>query len=155
MTEDRIIFTDAYIERSDKETEEMIAEEKIDFLNQSMRYLKNNVKEFIYIESSHFDQLGVDSLCMEVDDVFGTYDVMLGLKLQKKYEKGIKSFLEEALQGEGTKFDLIFDQKDGLWNVNYTLDYSPGFREDMTLSDAFTLIYDFLSHLMKYVSKER
>lgn len=155
MAENQINLADAYIERCDKETEEMIAEEKFEFLSQSIQFLKNRKNEFIYLESNSFEKLGVDSLCMEVDDVFGTYDVMLGLKLQKKFEKAIKTFLEETLQGEDTKFDLIFDQKDGLWNLNYTLNYSPGFSEEMTLGESFKLISDFLSHLIESVKEDR
>src|SRR3954452_8936082 len=80
-------FADAYIERCDKETENMLKNESSSFLTQPLDYLKMHKNEFIYLESNWFDLIGVEAVSLEADDVFGTYDVMLGLKLQKKFEK--------------------------------------------------------------------
>ncbi|MDQ1145791.1 hypothetical protein QE429_002618 [Bacillus sp. SORGH_AS 510] len=144
-------FSDAYIERCDKETENMIKIETEAFLSQALTYLKKNKKEFIYLESKWFDEIGVEAISLEVDDVFATYDVMLGLKLQKKFDKSIRSYLDTNLQGKDAKFDLMFSQEDGLWNLNFTLNYVEGFKEEMPLSEAFKLIYQFLFKLVDTV----
>ncbi|MEK4147921.1 branched-chain amino acid aminotransferase [Robertmurraya sp. FSL W8-0741] len=145
------MMEDVYIERSDKETEEFIAEESSAFLETKINYLKEHKNEFIYFETSELTEIGVDSLSIEVDDVFATYDVMLGLKLAKKQDSAIRAFLDQELNGNDIKYDLMFDQGDGLWNVNFTLDYVSGFMEDMTLASALRLIIDFLTRLVKFV----
>jgi hypothetical protein len=146
-----IQFTDVYIERCSKESETMISNETVEFLSHPLVYLKEHKEEFIYLESNTFEQIRVDAVSIEADDVFGTYDVMLGLKLQKKVEKMLKEKLETSLLGEGAKFDLIFSQDDGLWNLNFALDYVDGFQENITFGEAFQLIYQFLSDLVEAV----
>jgi hypothetical protein len=148
-------FEDAYIERSEKELENMIAEESSTFLNQPIDYLKHHKNEFIYIESSWFDIIGVDAVSLEMDDLFGVYDVMLGLKLQKKYEKALKANLKNQLAGDEANFDLMFNAPDGLWNLNFALNYVEGFKEDMSLSEAYSLIYAFLFKLVEAVEEEK
>lgn len=143
-------FSDAYIERSDKESEEVIGEERQAFLEQPLEYLKKHMNEFIYLESNWFEIIGVDAVSLEVDDLFGTYDVMLGLKLQKKYEAAIRLFLKDNL-GDEEKFDLMFSLDDGLWNLNFDLDSVEGFSETITLGDAFRIIYQFLFRLVEAV----
>lgn len=143
-------FTDAYIERSDKESEEVIGEEGQAFLEQPLDYLKKHMNEFIYLESNWFEIIGVDAVSLEVDDLFGTYDVMLGLKLQKKYEAAIRLFLKDNL-GDEEKFDLMFSLDDGLWNLNFDLDSVEGFSETITLGEAFRIIYQFLFRLVEAV----
>lgn len=147
-------FEDAYIERSEKELENMIAEETPTFLNQPIAYLKEHKNEFIYMESNWFDIIGVDAISLELDDLFGVYDVMLGLKLQKKYDKALKMHLKKDLSGDDANFDLMFNAPDGLWNLNFALNYVDGFKEDMSLSDAYSLIYEFLFKLVKTVEEE-
>lgn len=147
-------FLDAYIERSDKESEEVIQVEDESFLKQPIGYLKKQMNEFIYLESNWFELIGVDAISLEVDDVFGTYDVMLGLKLQKKLESLIKAALNESLQDEA-KFDLMFSSDDGLWNLNFDLDSVEGFKEDMTIGEAFQLIYQFLFKLVAAVEENK
>ncbi|WML39905.1 branched-chain amino acid aminotransferase [Neobacillus sp. OS1-2] len=149
--DDSTRFADAYIERCDKETENMIKNETSAFLTESLNYLKKHKNEFVYLESKWFDLVNVDSLSMEADDVFGTYDVMLGLKLQKKFEMVIKEQLNANLHGDEAKFDLIFSHEDGLWNLNFALNYVEGFNEDMTMNEAFQLIYHFLFKLVDAV----
>jgi hypothetical protein len=145
-------FVDAYIERSDKESEEVIGEEGHAFLDQPLQYLKKHMNEFIYLESNWFEIIGVDAVSLEVDDLFGTYDVMLGLKLQKKFESSIKMFLTDEL-GSDEKFDLMFSLDDGLWNLNFDLDSVAGFSEALTLGEAFRLIYQFLFRLADAVEE--
>ena len=146
-------FSNAYIERCSKETETMIANESSSFLNQPIIYLKEHKNEFIYVESALFDDIGVEGISLEVDDVFGTYDVMLGLKLQKKFDKVLREHLNSSLDGYDSKFDLMFSQDDGLWDLNFALNYVAGFQEDMSIGDAFQLIHHFLFNLVEAVKK--
>ncbi len=148
-------FADAYIERCDKETENMIKNESSSFLAQRLDYLKKHKNEFIYLESIWFDLIGVEAISVEADDVFGTYDVMLGLKLQKKFEKTLKENLNSLLHGDEAKFDLMFSLEDGLWNLNFALNYVEGFQEEITVGEAFQLIYRFLFQLVEAVEGER
>ena len=48
-------FRDVYIERCDKETEELLAEESSTFMQQPIDYFKNHGNEFIYVESEWFN----------------------------------------------------------------------------------------------------
>lgn len=146
-----LTFANLYIERCDKETENFLSEEGQSFLEKSINYLMINKNEFVYFEGSPFHELGIDGLSFEVDDVFGTYNVMLGLKLQKKREGEMKAYLNEELSGDGIKYSLLFDQNDGLWNVNFTLNYVQGFAEDMSFLEGFTLIYHFLVKFIESV----
>jgi hypothetical protein len=148
-------FENAYIERCDKETENMIALESSTFLNQPLDYLKKHKNEFIYIESAWFEVIAVEAVSLEADDVFGTYDVMLGLKLQKKHENTIKEYLNNNLNSNEAKFDLIFSRDDGLWNLNFALNYAEGFKEGMSISEAFQLIYRFLFVMEVEVEEKR
>jgi hypothetical protein len=145
------LFEGAYIERCSKETENMIAQESSTFLNQPLSYLRKHKSEFIYLESTVFEPIGVDAVSLETDDVFGTYDVMLGIKLQKKYEPAIKDYLNSHLDGDEAKFDLMFSGDDGLWNLNFALNYVAGYSEDLSLNDAFSLISRFLTNLVSAV----
>jgi hypothetical protein len=146
-------FSNAYIERCSKETETMISIESTSFLNQPIKYLKEHKNEFIYLESILFEEIGVEGISLEADDVFGTYDVMLGLKLQKKFDPLLREYLNSNLDGEPSKFDLIFSHDDGLWDLNFALNYVAGYKEDLSISDAFQLIQQFLSNLVGTVKK--
>ncbi|WP_163102340.1 branched-chain amino acid aminotransferase [Peribacillus alkalitolerans] len=145
------LFENVYMERCDKESENMIAEEGLNFLQQPIDHLKKHKNEFIYIEGDSFDQLGIDSLSLEIDDVFGTYEALLGLKLQKKFQPNIKDYLSHQLEGEDPKYSLMFSNEDGLWNLNFPLNRVEGFKEEMTFEEAFTLIHHFLGDLVNSV----
>jgi hypothetical protein len=146
-------FTDAYIERGDKETENFLGEESSDFLNQPIRYFKEHKNEFMYLETKWFDIIGVDAVSFEMDDVFGTYDVMLGLKLQKKYGNAINRYLESELKGEAAKFNLMFDANEGIWNMNFALNGNEGFSENLTINEACNIIYAFLFKLAERIEQ--
>ena len=148
-------FTDAYIERSNKESEELISEENSAFLSQPIEYLKKNKDEFLYFESQWFELIGVEALSLEVDDVFGTYNAMFGLKFQKKMGDALKTYLTKELQEGIGSFSLMFNQGDGLWDVNFALDNVKGFREDMSLEEAFNLIYHFLFILVETIEEDK
>ncbi|KWW17318.1 MULTISPECIES: hypothetical protein [Peribacillus] len=147
-------FVDAYIERSNKESEELIAIENASFLAQPIDYFKKNKDEFLYFESEWFELIGVEALSIEVDDVFGTYNAMFGLKLQKKMGDVLKTYLKKELQEDIGSFSLMFNPGDGLWDVNFALNNVKGFREDLSLEDAFHLIYHFLFILVQTVEEE-
>ncbi|MFE3974474.1 MULTISPECIES: branched-chain amino acid aminotransferase [unclassified Peribacillus] len=147
-------FTDAYIERSNKESEELISEENSAFLTQSIEYLKNNKEEFLYFESKWFGLIGVEALSLEMDDVFGTYNAMFGLKFQKKMGESLKTYLTKELQEGIGSFSLMFNQGDGLWDVNFALDNVNGFREDLSLEETFNLIYHFLFILVETIEED-
>ncbi|WP_201715039.1 branched-chain amino acid aminotransferase [Rossellomorea arthrocnemi] len=145
-------FQSAYIERCEKETEELTSQESVEFLNQPITYLKEHKNEFVFLESVWFSVIGVEAVSVEVDDVFGTYDAMLGLKLQKKYRSQIEGYLEEALQGESS-YDLLFNGEDGLWDLNFTLNNHPDFHDGLTIQSVYELIYEFLFHLLQNVDE--
>ncbi|RRN72898.1 branched-chain amino acid aminotransferase [Peribacillus simplex] len=147
-------FTDAYIERSNKESEELISEENSAFLSQSIEYLKNNKEEFLYFESKWFELIGVEALSLEMDDVFGTYNAMFGLKFQKKMGEALKTYLTKELQEGIGSFSLMFNQGDGLWDVNFALDNVNGFREDLSLEETFNLIHHFLFILVETIEED-
>jgi hypothetical protein len=146
-------FNEAYIERCSKETETMIANESSSFLTQPITYLKEHKSEFIYVESALFEEIGVEGVSLEVDDVFGTYDVMLGLKLQKKFEKLLKEQLNYSLHGDEAKFDLVFSHDDGLWDLNFALNYVDGYTESISIHEALQLIHQFLTTLVHTVKQ--
>lgn len=147
-------FTDAYMERSNKESEELISEENSAFLSQPIEYLKKNKDEFLYFESQWFELIGVEALSLEVDDVFGTYNAMFGLKFQKKMGDVLKTYLTKELQEGIGSFSLMFNQGEGLWDVNFALDNINGFQGDMSLEEAFHLIYYFLFNLVQTIEED-
>ncbi|MCQ6276149.1 branched-chain amino acid aminotransferase [Bacillus sp. V3B] len=146
-------FTDVYIERCDKESEELLAEEMSAFLDQSIHYFKNNINEFMYLESKWFDIIGVDAISFEADSVFGTYDVMLGLKVPKKAEASLKTFLTSELHKEDGTFDLMFSPNDGLWDFNFSLNDLNEYNEKWTIQEAYSAIYRFLFRLVEAVEE--
>ncbi|WP_306010214.1 branched-chain amino acid aminotransferase [Bacillus sp. MMSF_3328] len=140
-------FREAYLERGDKETEEILAEESPDFLEKPISYFREHKREFVYMESKWFDVIGADAVSLEVDDVFGNYDIMLGLKLQKKYQKYLKDSLDKGLEGSGDAYELMFDSGEGIWNLNFSLDALPGFHGGLSVGEAYSLVYGFLFNL--------
>lgn len=147
-------FTNAYIERSDKESEDLLAVESATFLEQPIEYFKKNIHEFIYMESHWFDLIGVDAISIEVDDLFGTYEALLGLKLQKKFDQAIRDYLRAELKGDAAKFALLFNSEDGLWNLNISLNDIEGFQENLSVGEVFQLIYHFLFKMVETVEEK-
>ncbi|MGJ8539268.1 hypothetical protein [Heyndrickxia coagulans] len=150
--EGTVRFADAAIERCNKETDETLAVETAVFLNETVLYLKKHRKEYVYIASDWFDIIGVDGIALELDDVFGHYNSMLGLKVQKKYGPAIQTGLSELLEGDG-KGEILFDGNEGIWDVNFPLNDVPGFREEMPLMEAFVKIYEVLFALQEKLEK--
>ncbi|MFC7687185.1 branched-chain amino acid aminotransferase [Ureibacillus sp. GCM10028918] len=147
-------LAEVYIERCDKDSEEVIAQEQASFLSTSLTHLKQHMNEFIFIESKDFEPIKTDSLSIEVDDVFKTYMVLLGFKVQKKHAAIIKSYFEENLHGENIYTSMMFSGEDGLWDINIPIDNMNGFREDMTLREAISIIYSFLVQLISTIEQQ-
>lgn len=146
-------FNDAYLERAEKETVELVVVESPKLLGEQVERLKRYRREFVYIESAAFDIIGVDAISLELDDVFETYTAMFGLKLQKKYEADIKAYLDEHLTGEESKYSIAFSMKDGLWDINFALSYADGFSEEMTLFEAYLLTFRFIFTLIETIEE--
>lgn len=145
-------FDNAYLERADKETEELVVETP-KLLEEHVERLNRYRREFVYVESAAFDIIGVDAISLELDDVFETYTAMFGLKLQKKYGAEIKAYLEEHLNGKDSKYSIAFSMADGLWDVNFALSYAEGFTEEMTLLEAYQLTFRFIFSLIETIEE--
>ncbi|MGG0462862.1 hypothetical protein [Priestia aryabhattai] len=149
-------FKDSYIERVDKETDELIAEESpLSFLDTPLSYVKEHRSEFLYVESKWFEFIKLDGCSFEVDDVFGTYKVLTGLHMQKKFGSLLKQFFAKELNESPTSFQLLFNDKDGLWDVNIELDAIKEFDEKMSIGETLILTYRFFFHLVEYVENEK
>jgi hypothetical protein len=142
---------DIYIEIGNKETEEFIAEESANFLDQPIQYFLDHIDEFMYLESPWFDIIGVDAISFEVDSVFQTYDVMLGMKLQKKFESRLKTYLSSTLKGDDIRFSLMFNANEGLWDLNFSLNDLASFKSDWTIREAYNAVYHYLFRLGEYL----
>ncbi len=148
-------WMDAYLERCHKETEEMLAEETAEFLKQPISYFDAHKEEFLYMESPSLKIIAVDAVTVEMEDIFLTYEAILGLKLQKKHEKAIKEYLSTHLKGDCARYNLLFSQNDGLWDLNFPLDAVEGFNEQMTIEEAYELIFTFMFQLSQYVEANK
>ncbi|GLJ04495.1 branched-chain amino acid aminotransferase [Bacillus sp. YKCMOAS1] len=136
-------FGDVYIERVDKESEDMIQTEDASFLNTPLTYVKKHQKEFIYIESKWFDVVKVDGLAIEWDEVFQTYTVLFGFKRPKKDTNILKDLLS-PLNGA----QLQFNGQDGLFDVNLQLLELEDIHEDMAFIDVISAVYRFLFRMV-------
>ncbi|HJF31976.1 MAG TPA: branched-chain amino acid aminotransferase [Sporosarcina psychrophila] len=143
------------VERCVKETENLIREEDQQFLSGSISYLKNHMNEFIYVESDAFDLIRIDAVVLECDDVFKTYSSLFGLKLQKKFGDAIKAYLDTHLHGDGAKYSVLFSNEDGLWDMNFALDYVDGFSEDLPFVEVYQLMYNFIFKLVEAIDEEQ
>lgn len=149
-------FKDSYIERVDKETDELIAEEfPLSFLDTPISYLKEHRSEFLYVESKWFEFIKLEGCSFEVDDVFGTYKVLTGLHMQKKFGSLLKQFFAKEFNESPTSVQLLFNDKDGLWDVNIELDAIKEFNEKMSIGEVLVLTYRFFFHLVEYVENEK
>ncbi|MDD1515187.1 hypothetical protein [Priestia megaterium] len=154
--EESLRFKDSYIERVDKETDELIAEKSpLSFLDTPISYLKEHTSEFLYVESKWFEFIKLDGCSFEVDDVFGTYKILTGLHMQKKFGSLLKQFFAKELNESPTSVQLLFNDKDGLWDVNIELDAIKEFNEKMSIGEVLILTYRFFFHLVEYVENEK
>ncbi|MFC4409685.1 hypothetical protein ACFOZY_04455 [Chungangia koreensis] len=139
------------IERCDKETEEVLAQEGASFLKEPVSYFKKHINEFVYTESPAFEEARIDSLSIELDEVFRLYMGLFGFRAQKKFGDSIKSFLKENLIGEEVRSSVMFSNEDGLWEMNIPLDSIEGFNEEMSMEDAAELMHRFLINLVNSI----
>ncbi|SOC05899.1 hypothetical protein SAMN05880501_104135 [Ureibacillus xyleni] len=145
---------DVYIELCDKETEETLSEQNAEFLNKPISYLKQHQNEFLYIESPTFETIKAESLSLELDDVFKTYMVLFGLKVQKKHASTIKTYLNENLHGSEIKnFSAMFSGEDGLWDLNIPIDLMEGFQENMMIEEVLSITINFVSNLLNAIEQ--
>ena len=135
------------IERCLKETEEVIKEEDASFIDKPITYFSAQIEEFVYLDSPAFDTIRVDGMAFEIDDVFHTFTVLFGLKIQKKWGSFLKDYLKEHV-GLQTSSAMFSDQ-DGLWDINVPLDALDGFRSDMPLAEAVDLAYRFIFTMLE------
>ncbi|RDU38055.1 branched-chain amino acid aminotransferase [Neobacillus piezotolerans] len=102
-------FEDAYIELTDKETEQMVSKGGAEVLRQPVSYFKKNMNQFLYVESKWFELVDADAVVLEVDDVFRNYQALLGLKLQKKFGEALNQLLQEKFEFPKKDYSLVFD----------------------------------------------
>ncbi|WP_318616361.1 branched-chain amino acid aminotransferase [Sporosarcina sp. YIM B06819] len=139
------------LERCDKETEELMGTEARGFLTEAVSYLKKHHNQFVYTESNIFEVIRVDAVALEFDEVFETYTALFGLKLQKKFGADIKAYLDNHLQGDGAKYSVMFSGEDGLWDVNFALDYMEGFSEAQSFEEIYMTIYRFVFNMLEAI----
>ncbi|PIC80260.1 protoporphyrinogen oxidase [Sporosarcina sp. P18a] len=132
-----------------KETEEAVRTADERFLHEPISYLKSNIAEFLFVESPEFDEIQVDSLALEVDDIFKTYMALFGLQGKKKEGELIRTFIEEKLQHNLNGFSISFSDNEGFWELNVPFDSLNGFDEAMSIKDALQLLYVVLDDLHK------
>jgi hypothetical protein len=153
--DDSVRFHEAMIERVNKETEDLVKKEETPaFLETPVNFVKQHVNEFLYIDSKWFDIIRIDGLTLEVDDVFGHYSVLTGLKQQKKNAGELKTILAEKLHGED-KVQLMWNDKDGLFDVNLSIDKLDGFNENDSLGKNLQLIYHFLFAVLQELESKK
>lgn len=148
-------FHDAYLERCEKETVNLIIVEAPIFFKEKVDHFKKHQGEFLYVEAPALRRIGVDALSMEIDDVFGTYTALFGLSISKKYEVDLKEFLNQNLKDEQGKYSISFSDEGGLWNMNLAVNYIEGFHEEMTLLEAYELVYRFIFSMLETVEATR
>nr|WP_106779635.1 protoporphyrinogen oxidase [Lysinibacillus timonensis] len=146
-------LNDAFIERCNKETEEVITQEQPSFLSTPITFLKQHREEFVYIESPEFEAYKTDAISIELDDVFNIYMALLGFKVQKKHTSAIKTFLSEQLQGENQYFSASFSGDEGLWELNIPIEGIKGFNENLTISEVLVSTIGFLQSLLDYLEQ--
>ncbi|HEO8419087.1 branched-chain amino acid aminotransferase [Niallia sp. FSL W8-0635] len=146
-------FSDLYMELANKETDEVVKENvDVTFLKEEVQYLEKNIDVYLYVETKTFEVIAVDSMSIEVDSVFGTYEILCGLKSPKKKDKEIRAFMEEHLVGDETYYHLMFNGNDGVWDVNFSLEKVNGFHKNMEIGEALKLAYIFLFSLQESLS---
>jgi hypothetical protein len=147
-------FEEVVIERCIKESDETVKMESASFLENPLSFLKSHKDEFLFLDAEWFDTIGIDGLSIEIDDVFGHYEAMFGLKLQKKFRSEMDIYLEHTLQGD-KGYNLLFNGDDGLWDVNIAINDIPSFSEDLTLKDVIMIIYVYLFGMIEKVTEKK
>lgn len=139
-------FDDIYLEISNKETDELIKEGNATLLNEKIKNLLQNKENYLYVESKNFELIRMESLVLEKDDLFDTYEAIFGLYAPKKAINQLKDYFKNE------KFSMVFNDKDGLWEINVALDTLPGFSPENTLEKILTLVYEYIFQLQTTVN---
>ncbi|MGP7815773.1 hypothetical protein [Niallia sp. 01092] len=138
-------FQNLYLELVNKESDERIQDNiNLDFLSEKMNYFEQHLDHYLYLETDTFEIIGIDGLIFEVDSVFRTYEVIFGLKLPKKLGDAIRSYFNESIKKEGLTYNLLFNDQEGLWEVNFPIEALNTFSKDMEINEALQLVYLFL-----------
>lgn len=134
-------------ERCSKETEELIEVETPSFLQTPLSFFREHPEQFLYTESPAYETVRVDAVVVEFDEMFETYTALFGLKIQKKYEAAMRTYLDKVLP---TKYSISFDGGDGLWEVNIYLQQADG---DNTVEQTLNNIYRGIFELIEAVEE--
>ena len=144
-------FTIDALERCNKESEETLAVETAEFLQQNISYLKAHQEEFLYAESSAFADVKMDAVVLEFDEMFKVYTALFGLRLQKKMNEQLKSYLRDNLKGMLGSSSAMFDGNEGIWEVNIALDAIEGFTGEETFEQSYELLIDFVKNMLAVI----
>lgn len=147
------MITVSALERCNKETEETIAVETAEFLQQPISYFKTNQIEFLYAESPAFEAQKMDAVVLEFDEMFKVYTALFGLRLQKKVNQDLKVYLRDYLKGMLGSSSAMFDANEGIWEVNIALDAIKGFTGEETIEQAYTILVNFVEGMLGELTK--
>ncbi|MEK4425233.1 protoporphyrinogen oxidase [Solibacillus sp. FSL K6-1523] len=139
------------VERCSKETEETIAVAEAAFINTPISYLKENQSEFIFAQSTQFQDIRIDEMALEFDDAFRLYTALFGLKVQKKHSDAIRRYLKENVKSALGSSSASFSMQEGLWELNVAVDCLEGFNEQLTIQQVYELLYQFVAQLLETI----
>jgi hypothetical protein len=137
------------LERCSKETEDTLQAEGQAFAQTKISYLKENLGEFIYAESTQFQEIRVDAVALEFDDAFNLYTALFGLKLQKKHGEAIRNYLKANVKSALGSSSASFSGQEGLWELNIAVDCIEGFSEELSIQEVYELLYQFVAQLLQ------
>ena len=140
-------------ERYDKETEELISKDTVEFLKTPLTHFKEKKNEYVFLQSEGLSEIKVDGLVFEYDEVFEVYSAMFGLSIQKKFGPAIKTYLNEHYNEEKMNYSIMFSGDEGLWEINLPLDYVKGFNVEFTIEEAFQFLQTFIASLLEATEK--
>ncbi|WP_277585358.1 branched-chain amino acid aminotransferase [Psychrobacillus antarcticus] len=141
-------FNEAIIERYNKETDELITKESIEFLQSPVSYLKDNIQEYTFLETPVLDIVSVDAIAVEYDEVFEVYTAMFGLFIQKKYTAEIRAFLDAHYDAEKMQYSMMFAANEGLWEINLPINYLKGFDDSFSIEEMYQFLYSLIFQLI-------
>lgn len=144
-----MIHTNVACERYNKETEELISKDSVEFLKTPIVHFKENQNEYAYLQSDSFNSIKVDGLALEYDEVFNVYTAMFGLTIQKKFGPALIAFLAEHYHSENMNYSLMFSGDEGLWEINLPLDYIDQFSENFTVEETYQFLLSLLTSLVE------
>ena len=93
----------------------------------------------------------IDAVVLEFDEMFKVYTALFGLRLQKKMNEQLKSYLRDNLKGMLGSSSAMFDGKEGIWEVNIALDAIEGFTGEETFEQSYELLIDFVKNMLAVI----